>query len=93
MKKLLIMCGSGIATSTLATGKVRDWLKENGLENEVSIVQSKVTQEVNHVDEYDAVISTTVVPDTIKDKVISGLPLLTGMGVEEVYEALEKKLK
>ena len=33
MKKLLIMCGSGIATSTVATGKVKQWLKENNLED------------------------------------------------------------
>ncbi len=33
MKKLLIMCGSGIATSTVTTGKVKQWLKENNLED------------------------------------------------------------
>ena len=26
MKKLLIMCGSGIATSTVVAGKVKQWL-------------------------------------------------------------------
>lgn len=92
MKKLLIMCGSGIATSTLATGKIKEWLKENNLENDVSITQSKVTHEVNHVKDYDAVVSTTVVPDNIKNDVISGLPLLTGVGVDEVFDQLAEKL-
>lgn len=93
MKRLLIMCGSGIATSTLATGKIKEWLKEKGLENEVSITQSKVTEEVNHVDDYDVVVSTTVVPDSIKGKVISGLPLLTGMGTEEIFSQIEERLR
>ena len=26
MKKLLIMCGTGVATSTVVTGKVKEWL-------------------------------------------------------------------
>ena len=58
----------------------------------MTIIQSKVASEVNRIDDYDAVISTTAVPDKIKDKVIFGLPLLTGMGVDEMYEALKVQL-
>lgn len=93
MKKLLIMCGSGIATSTVATGKVKQWLKENNLEDEVKIYQSKIAEEINHIDDYDAVITTTTVPDSIKDKVIFGLPLLTNMGVDQMWEQLKKELE
>lgn len=93
MKKLLIMCGSGIATSTVATGKVKQWLKENNLEDEVKIYQSKIPEEVNHIDDYDAVITTTTVPDSIKDKVIFGLPLLTNMGVDQMWDQLKKELE
>ncbi len=93
MKKLLIMCGSGIATSTVAKGKVKQWLKDNNLEDEVKIYQSKIAEEVNHIDDYDAVITTTTVPDSIKDKVIFGLPLLTNMGVDQMWEQLKKELE
>lgn len=93
MKKLLIMCGSGIATSTVATGKVKQWLKDNNLEDEVKIYQSKIAEEVNHIDDYDAVITTTTVPDRIKDKVIFGLPLLTNMGVDQMWDQLKKELE
>lgn len=93
MKKLLIMCGSGIATSTVATGKVKQWLKDNNLEDEVKIYQSKIAEEVNHIDDYDAVITTTTVPDSIKDKVIFGLPLLTNNGVEQMWAQLKKELE
>ena len=87
------MCGSGIATSTVATGKVKQWLKENNLEDEVKIYQSKIAEEVNHIDDYDAVITTTTVPDSIKDKVIFGLPLLTNMGVDQMWDQLKKELE
>ena len=92
MKKLLIMCGSGIATSTVVVSKVKEWLAEKGYEDAVKIYQSKVAEEVNRIDDYDIVISTTVVPDNIKDKVIMGLPLLTGMGVDAVWQELEKRI-
>ena len=88
MKKLLVMCGSGIATSTVVMGKVRTWLEENGYDKEVSLYQSKVAEEVNHIDDYDIVISTTVVPDSVKDKVIMGLPLLTGVGAKSLLEEI-----
>lgn len=93
MKKLLIMCGTGVATSTVVTGKMKEWLKEKGLENEVKLYQSKISDEVNKLDDYDIVVSTTVVPDKVKDKVIMGLPLLTGIGTEAMFTEIEQKIK
>ena len=71
MKKLLIMCGAGHATSTVVRTKVNRWLKEEELENQVEIKQSAVGQELESIKngEYDIVLSTTQVPDDIKDKV------------------------
>ncbi|MDB7087875.1 PTS sugar transporter subunit IIB [Enterococcus mundtii] len=92
MKKLLIMCGTGVATSTVVTNKVKEWLKVKGLTEQVKLYQSKVADEMNKIDEYDIVVSTTVVPDSIKDRVIMGLPLLTGIGTEAMYAEIEKKI-
>ena len=93
MKKLLIMCGTGIATSTVVKGKVEEWLKENNLSQEVKIYQSKVSDEINRIDEYDVVLSTTLVPDKIRDKVIDGVPLLTGIGIDAMYEKVLAEIK
>ena len=93
MKKLLIMCGTGIATSTVVKGKVEQWLKDNNLSQEVKIYQSKVSDEIGRIDEYDVVLSTTLVPNNIKDKVIDGVPLLTGIGVDSMYEKVLAELK
>lgn len=92
MKKLLIMCGTGVATSTVVTGKVKEWLKKQNLENQVTLYQSKVSDELNRIDEYDVVLSTTLVPDNIKDKVIDGVPLLTGIGTDDMYNKVLEKL-
>lgn len=92
MKKLLVMCGSGVATSTVVMGKVKDWLNKNGYADQVSLYQSKVAEEINRIDDYDIVISTTVVPDGVKDKVIMGLPLLTGVGVDSLWQEVKIRL-
>lgn len=92
MKKLLVMCGSGIATSTVVMGKVKAWVAENGYTDKVQLFQSKIAEEINHIDDYDVVISTTVVPDSVKDKVIMGLPLLTGIGTEQLWEEVKKEI-
>ena len=44
MKKLLIMCGSGIATSTVVAGKVKQWLADNNYSDKVQVFQSKVSE-------------------------------------------------
>ena len=94
MEKLLIMCGAGHAASTVVRTKVNRWLKEEGLENQVEIKQSAVGQELESIKngEYDIVLSTTQVPDDIKDKVIMGVQLLTGFGAEAVYVSLKEKI-
>ncbi|AUJ25009.1 MULTISPECIES: PTS sugar transporter subunit IIB [Virgibacillus] len=91
-KKLLIICGTGVATSTVVTGKIKEWLQDNQLDNQVTLFQSKISDEVNNLDNYDVVISTTIVPDNLKEKVINGVPLLTGVRKEEVFLQLKEKL-
>ncbi|MEN1967360.1 PTS sugar transporter subunit IIB [Lentibacillus sp. N15] len=88
MKKLLIMCGTGIVTSTMVGEKVKAWLRKQNLDDEVRIHQSSVSDGLKRIDEYDIVISTTIVPDEVKDKVINGVPLITGNDVEEVYQKM-----
>ncbi|SDJ58495.1 PTS sugar transporter subunit IIB [Salimicrobium halophilum] len=92
MKKLLIMCGTGVATSTVVTGKVKEWLEQNNLAGEVQLYQSKVSDEIGRIDDYDVVLSTTMVSDDVRDKVIDGVPLLTGVGTEGMYEKLYEEL-
>lgn len=93
MKKLLIMCGTGVATSTIVTNKIKEWLKEKKLDQDVKLYQSKIADEMNKIDNYDIIISTTVVPDSIKEKVIMGLPLLTGIGADEMFAEIEKQIR
>ncbi|EEQ26020.1 PTS sugar transporter subunit IIB [Lactobacillus gasseri] len=95
MKKMLIMCGAGHATSTVVHAKVNNWLEENNLQDQVEIKQSAVTEEIDNINngDYDIVISTTIVPDVIKDKVINGVALLTGVGADKVWDQVKKEIE
>lgn len=92
MKTLMVTCGSGISTSTVAEGKIKDYLAQAGVLDQVKIYKGNIAEYVNKVDDYDVFVSTTVIPDEIKDKVISGLPLLTGIGADKVYQQIMDKL-
>jgi len=92
MKKVLIICGTGIATSTVVRVKIEKWLCKMHLENKVKLYQSKMSDEIDRLDEYDIILSTIIVPDSIKENVIDGIPLLTGMNEDEVYQKILEKV-
>ena len=93
MKKMLIVCGTGIATSTVVIGKIKNWLEANSLSSQVKIYQGNIAEEINRFDDYDIIISTTLVPENYKDRVINGIALLTGVGTEEMYERIKKEIE
>lgn len=78
-KKILIICGTGIATSTVVASKVREFLsKQSGIPS-VQIVQGKVADVLRGTDA-DVVVATTQVPKSVTVPVINAVPLLTGAG-------------
>ena len=92
MKTVMVVCGSGVATSTLVTAKIREFLTSQGISDQVKLLQGNIAEHLNDVAAYDAFVSSTVVPEELKDQVISGIPLLIGMAEEEVYQAILRKL-
>jgi PTS system galactitol-specific IIB component len=89
-KKVLVICGTGVATSTVVMGKLREFLKQKNID--AKLTQSKVSDAIHQADAYDLIVSTTLVPDSLKSKVLSAVPLLTGIGRDKFYEDLEAAL-
>ena len=58
MKRIMIICGAGHATSTVVRTKVESWLKKEGLTNEVEVMQSSISAQTKDIAEgkYDIVI-------------------------------------
>lgn len=91
-KKILVACGTGICTSTIAVNKLKAGLEKLGKLKEVTISQCKVAEVASKAPEYDLIVCTTQVPSSVKTPVINGLPFLTGVGVDKLIEDVVSKL-
>ncbi len=92
MKKILVACGTGIATSTMAAKKLEGALKERGLDKEITINQCKVAELPFKANEYDLIVVTSRVAQDIKVPVVQGLPFLTGVGMDKTVDEIIEKL-
>lgn len=79
MKKILVACGTGIATSTVVTLKLQEALKARGIDADVQ--QCKVS-EISSKTGVDLVVTTTTYENP-NVPVFRSLSFLTGIGMEE----------
>ena len=90
MKRVLIICGTGVATSTVVAMKVRDHLAERGIAAQVD--QGKVMDLLSGDVSADLIVATTEVPSTVQIPVVAGLPLITGVGEQAVFDQIDRAL-
>ena len=88
--KIVVACGTAIATSTHVSIKRKDVLKERGLK--AHTLQCRVTEVPMFAPDADLVIATAQVPYDIGVPVVDGIPFLTGIGIKEVIDKIEKIL-
>ena len=89
-KKVLVACGTGIATSTVVTIKIQETLAANNIDADV--IQCKVSELPMRVSDADLVVTTTVYEND-KVPVIRGLSFLTGIGMEDDLKKIVDTLK
>lgn len=85
-KKIIFVCATGIATSTVVAEKVVDYCKKNGIQVEGTQCNIASLKEYDGIS--DLIISTTNVPYETKTPVINALPIITGIGEEELLEQI-----
>lgn len=90
MKKIVLACGAGVATSTLVAQKVSKLLNDNGFEGQYEIVQCAISEakETCDVDGADLLVATTVKPEGLECPYVSGVPFMTGVGLVEAQKAV-----
>lgn len=89
-KKILFVCATGIATSTVVEEKVCEYLRSQGIDFDAD--QRNVGSVPSIADDFDLIIATTQVPYKLNTPVISGLPFLTGFGTDEACEKIKEAL-
>ena len=89
--KVLIACGSGIATSTLIANRVKEIAANAGFD--ISITQTKVVQVASEAADYDLIVASTEIPSSVKTPYVFALNYLTGINKESTDEEIIEKLK
>ncbi|MBE6469399.1 MAG: PTS galactitol transporter subunit IIB [Coriobacteriaceae bacterium] len=88
MKKILLACGSGIATSTAVHMKVEQMLNDRGFAGQFEITQCKVSEAPAKSPNFDFLIATTMAPAGLECPYVNGIPYLTGVGVSDADEEI-----
>lgn len=93
MKRILVACGNGIATSTVVASKIREYLGEKGIQVETS--QCKLMEIPGKIQNFDLVVTSGQYDgESYNVPIVKGLALLTGIGAEEtlekIYDALSQ---
>ena len=89
-KKILVACGTAIATSTVVAKGIEEALKERGIQ--VITRQCKAAEVRSLISDADLVVTTTPVPSDLGVPVIQTLAFLTGIGREAVIEQIIEEL-
>ena len=82
--KILVACGTAIATSTHVAIKIKELLGARDLK--AHTIQCRVTEVPSLAPDADLIVATAQVPFDIDVPVVDGIPFLTGIGLEEVID-------
>jgi PTS system galactitol-specific IIB component len=91
-KRILVACGTAVATSTVVAKAIEEACKQAGIS--VTTQQCKASEIMMLLEQgADLVVTTTPVPNDIQVPVIQGLPFLTGIGREQTLKQIIDTLK
>jgi PTS system galactitol-specific IIB component len=85
-KKILVACGTAIATSTVVLRKIEERLEEKGIK--VNFVQCKASEVNSKLDGVDLIVTTTPVNNVGDIPVIQTLSFITGLGIDADMEKI-----
>ncbi|OZU88354.1 PTS galactitol transporter subunit IIB [Virgibacillus indicus] len=91
MKKVLVACGAGIATSTVVNSAIEEMAKENNIK--VDLVQIKIAEVGSYVDSADLLVTTAMTKKEYPFPVINARSFLTGIGVEDTKKQILDELQ
>ena len=91
MKKIIVACGSGIATSTVALSKIQTGLESKGKLKDIQFVQTSLSELPSLVEGATVIVTTAQGGDGFGVPVVSVLGLITGLGVDKVIDEIIEK--
>lgn len=86
MKKILVACGTGMATSTMIAERVKEFLEAEGIS--VSTSQCILSEVKDKADSFDLVITSMKIEADFKTPCLVGTPFLIGIGEDALKEKI-----
>ena len=88
MKKIYVACGSGVATSQNVASKVSSMCEDEGYDVSVEAVDIKSLESIiDQCDIYVSIVSNEA--NNFNKPTVSGIPFLTGVGLDDAWEKLK----
>jgi len=81
MKRILVACGTAIATSTVVAKKIEEVFKEKGYP--VFVDQCKASEAPSKAANFDLIVTTTPMGAVGDTPVLQSVSFLTGLGMDE----------
>ncbi len=84
-KKVIVACGGAVATSTVAANKITELCKENNVD--IEICQVRISEIESNLPA-DLIVTTSKVKREFGVPLITGMPFISGVGVEKTKQAI-----
>ncbi|MBP0963211.1 MAG: PTS sugar transporter subunit IIB [Oscillospiraceae bacterium] len=89
-KTILIVCGTGVASSAIMNNAVQELLERNKLDSKV--ILCRYSQMKHYLPQADLVIASLAPPEQLERPVIMGTGFLTGVGVDQLEQDILRQL-
>ena len=77
---ICVVCGSGMATSTLISQQLKDLLKQRNIDANMTVTKVSDLGAVSH---YNVIVTSTLLPNNLGVPVIRTMSFLTGIGMDK----------
>ena len=90
MKRILVACGNGIATSTVVATKIREKCEDNG----IPVTQCKLLEGESKAGDFDLLVTTgKFTGGNVNIPVVGAISLLTGINEDATLDEILSHLK
>lgn len=89
-KRVIVACGGAVATSTIAANKVVELGKKHGID--IEICQVRISEIESNLPA-DLIVTTSKVKRDFGTPLITGMPFISGVGVEKTEAAILEVLQ
>ena len=92
MKRILLCCGTGVATSTVANKKLCDELDRRGFKGQYTVSQCKAVEVPSKSPNFDLCVSTIANAYKCECPLVIATGIILNRGTEAIYDEICEKL-